>query len=236
MGQGTETVSGQCVEAFEGGAVGRVELIGAPGGVDDHVVDEHHTLVPVVEGGQLTDHGQDGIGVSEVIGRRLGQVLHLPHDVVTEIADQPGMERGEVGQVGRVERLQDGLQGGQGAGLSGDPVAGGGIEVERSFRGDHGPPGRDGGQGVSADEGVPTPAFPALHRLQEEAGPALGLHDLEEGGHRRERVSHQLAPHRDDAVMGGEREEALPAGTVGRGHRPVAGSRDPPSASGPKAR
>ena len=41
-----------------GRLVGRVHLIGAPGRVDDHVVDEDDPLAPVVEGGQLADDRQ----------------------------------------------------------------------------------------------------------------------------------------------------------------------------------
>ena len=108
-----EAVGGQRVEPPRARGVGGVELVGVPRGVDDHVVDQHHPLAPVVERGQLADHGQDGVGVPEVVGGVSGQVLDLADDVVAQVADQAGVERGQVGQVGRVEGGQDGLEGGQ---------------------------------------------------------------------------------------------------------------------------
>ena len=97
----------------EGIAVGEVQLVGSPSRVDDHVVDEHHPLTPVVEGGQLPDHGQDGIRMAVVVGRGVRQVLHLPDHVVAQVADQPGMERRQLGKVRGVESVENGLERGQ---------------------------------------------------------------------------------------------------------------------------
>jgi hypothetical protein len=101
-----------------------------PRRVDDHVVDEHHPLAPVVERGQLADHRQHGVGMALVVGGRAGQVLDLPDHVVAQVADQAGMERGQVGEVGRLERLEDGLQGRQDAAVPLTPCPVIGVEVE----------------------------------------------------------------------------------------------------------
>ena len=62
--------------------------------------DEHHALTPVVECGQLADHGQDGVGMAQVVRRRVREVLDFADHVITEVTDQSGMERRQVGQVG----------------------------------------------------------------------------------------------------------------------------------------
>ena len=118
-----DAVGGQLVEAGLGGGVGGVELGVAPGRVDHHVVDQHHPLAPVVEGGQLADDGQDGVGLAEVVGRDVGQVLDLAHHVVAEVADQAGVQRRQVGEVRRVDGVEDGLERGQHAVVAGDAAA-----------------------------------------------------------------------------------------------------------------
>ena len=125
-----DAVGGQLVEAGLGGLVGGVELVVAPRRVDHHVVDEHDPLAPVVEGGQLADHGQDGVGLAQVVGRHVGQVLDLADHVVAEVADQAGVQRRQVGEVGRVDGVEDGLEGGQHAVVAGHAPAGQRVEVE----------------------------------------------------------------------------------------------------------
>jgi len=93
-----EAVGGQPVEPDEGVVMGGVELGPAPAGIGHHVVDEHDPLAPVVEGGQLTDHRQDGVRLPEVVGRDVREVLDLTDHVVAEVADQTGMEGRQVGQ------------------------------------------------------------------------------------------------------------------------------------------
>ena len=88
-----DAVGGQVVQAVVGRGVGGIELGVAPRRVDHHVVDQDHPLAPVVEGGQLADHAQHGVGLAEIVGRHVGQVLDLPHDVVAEVADQAAVQR-----------------------------------------------------------------------------------------------------------------------------------------------
>ena len=64
---------------------------------DHHVVDEHHPLAPVVEGGELSDDRQQRVGMAEVVAGRVRQVLDLADHVVAEVADEAGVERRQIG-------------------------------------------------------------------------------------------------------------------------------------------
>ena len=77
-----------------------VELGVARLGRHDHVLDERDPLAPVVEHRQLTDDRQDGVGVAQVVGRDLREVLDLPDHVVAEVADDAAVQRRELGQMG----------------------------------------------------------------------------------------------------------------------------------------
>ncbi len=219
-----EAVGRQLVEAFLGALVGTGELLLGGLGLDDHVVDEDHPLTPVVEGGQLPDDGQDGVGVAEVVGGHGRKVLDLADHVVAEVADQPGVEGRQVGQVWGFERLEHGIEGRQDATGAADPATGDGVEIDRSLGGHPGTAGGDGGQRVAADERVAAPALTPLDRLEEEPGAVGPLHYVEEGAHRGDGVGHQLAPHRHDAVLGGQGDELLGTGARGpRTHRSAGG-------------
>ena len=85
--------------------------------------------------------------MAQIVRWGAGEVLDLADHVVAQVADQSGVERGEVGEVGRVEGGQDGLQRGQRPPVPADPVPGGLVEVEVPPGRDRGPPGGDGGQG-----------------------------------------------------------------------------------------
>ena len=146
---------------------GGIDLIGAPGRVQDHVLNQDDSLAPVVEGGQLADQGHDGVGMAEIVLGDVGEVLHLSHDVIAQIADQPGMQGRQVGQIRRLEGLEDRLERRQDA-VAGHPGADAGVQVERAGSADHAPPGGDDGQRVAADEGVPSPALASFHGLEQE--------------------------------------------------------------------
>ena len=70
------------------------------------------------------------------------------------------------------------------------------------------------GEGIAAHEGVPAPALSSLDGLEEE--PVVLPDDEKEGAHRREGVGHELAPHRDDAVVATQLAEDVPARAVRR--------------------
>jgi hypothetical protein len=46
----------------------------------------------VVKGGELTDHRDDGIGMTNVVSRRLRKVFDLANNVVAEIADETAVK------------------------------------------------------------------------------------------------------------------------------------------------
>ena len=58
---------------------------------------EHDALAPVVEGAQLADDVEDGVGKAEVVTGDVGQMLHLSHDVVAQVPDEPAVQRWQVG-------------------------------------------------------------------------------------------------------------------------------------------
>ncbi len=178
-----EAISRQLVQPPLGGGMGDVELVGPPRRVDHHVVNQHHPLAPVVEGSQLADDGQDGVRMAEVVGWGVRQVLDLPDHVVAEIADQPGVERGQVGQLGRFESVEDGLDGRQHPVVPGDAVVGHGVEIHRPGGGHCVAHRLDGGQRIAPDERVAAPPLPTFHRLEQKPDPVTVADDLEK--HRR---------------------------------------------------
>ena len=56
--------------------------------IEHDVVDEHDTRLPVVKGHELTDHRDDRVGQSPVIGRARPEPFDLAHDVIAEIAPE----------------------------------------------------------------------------------------------------------------------------------------------------
>ena len=50
----------------------------------------------MVEGGQLADDLDHGVGVAGGVGRDVGQVLDLADDVVAEVADEAAVQRRQV--------------------------------------------------------------------------------------------------------------------------------------------
>ena len=196
------------------GPVGLGHLLGRPVRGHHDVLDQDDPLAPVVEGGQLADHHQGGVGVPEVVGRGVGQVLHLAHHVVAEVAHHPPVQGRQVGHARRAVGGQHLVQGGQ------HPPAAPGGHVEGAAGRHLLAAGHQRGQRGPADERVPAPALAALHRLEQEARALAD--DVGEGGHRGEGVGHHLGPHRHDGVTGGQLGEA---GGVGPDReRPFAGA------------
>jgi hypothetical protein len=188
----------------------------------------------MVERRQLTDDGQDGVGLAQVVRRHVGQVLDLAHHVVAEITDESAVQRWQVGEVGRVDGVEDGLEGGQHPVVAGDSATGQFVEIERSPDRDLVALGHKGSQWVATDEGVAAPPFATLDRLEQEAAGVARPDDLQESGHRGDSVGHQLTPHRDYPVGAGQLAEALRPRADRTVHDP-ADSAASPSPS-PKAR
>ncbi len=141
---GPRTVGRQLVDARDGLVVPGVQLCLGEVGIHQHVLDQRHALAPVVVGGQLTDHGYDGVGMTEVVGRHVGKVLDLSYDVVAEVPHDPAVERREVVQHRRPPGLEEVLDGRQDPLVGGYPLGEGPGGVDRD---DHGRSGWPGGCG-----------------------------------------------------------------------------------------
>ena len=136
-------------------------------------------------------------GQALVVGGHVGQVLDLADDVVAEVADEPAVQRRQVGEARRPVAGQERLDRGEHALVERDRVGHGAVD------GDVEAAGREGRGGPAADERPAAPALAVLDRLEQEAGLVVPA-EAGEGGDRRDQVGQQLAPHRDDGVLRGE--------------------------------
>ena len=195
-------VRGQLLQAGTGGLVGRrhgrrVELAVRCLG-HHHVVHEDDALAPVVEGAELADDDERGVGMAQVVVGHVREALHLAHHVVAEIPDQPPVQRRQPRQRRRSEARHHVLDRGQNAvvrALDAQPTRGLDAPAARRQRRQRAP----------ADERVAAPALAALDRLEEEAVPLP--HDVGEAGDRRQGVGDHLAPDRHDGVLLGQCRE-----------------------------
>ena len=158
----------------------------SPAGKSD-VVHEGDPLAPVVEGGQLADHRDDGVGMPEIVGRRRRQPLDLPDDVVAEIADQAAMKRGELIETRRAELVEERLQAGEDAFIARN-------RARKGARGHLDPacPSYQGRGRRASDEGKAAPALAVLDRLEQESGTVPDHGPESPDG--RQAVGHELAP------------------------------------------
>ena len=178
------------------------------------VGDDGGAIVQVVEHQQRVGHHHDGVGQVAVVGRRVGERLDRPHDVVAQIAHGAAGEARQPGHVHRrmpAEQAAQVLERGH-VGLDDAPAVAGGPARARA------PAIAEHLARIGRQEGVPGPALAALERLEQEAvRPAV---ELGEGGDRRVAVEHDLAGHRHHraalAGAGGERVEG--GGHRGGGH------------------
>ncbi len=169
---------------------------------DEHVLDEEEALPEVIERGDVTGQREDGVGVSQVVGRDVRQALDLPHDVVAEVTDEAAVEGREVGQgrgpvpgEKRFQRGEDPLvarQAGRGRTTGDLHLLTACDECE---------------SGIPSDEREPAPVLAVLDRLEQEA---LAVADeLGERRHGGFEISEHLAPHRYDRVVARQRDELI---------------------------
>ncbi len=85
-------------------------------------------------------------------------------------------------------------------------------QLEGPLGGDRCSPPDERGERIAPHEGIPPPALAALDRLEQEPGAVA--HDEQERAHRRQGVGHQLAPHRNDAVVTAQLGKDVAPGTV----------------------
>jgi len=81
--------------------------------LDEHVVDEGYPLAPVVKGGELTNHRDDGVRMPKVIGRGRGEGFDLTDHVVAEVADEATVQGRELFELRRAEALKERVEAGQ---------------------------------------------------------------------------------------------------------------------------
>ena len=86
----------EAVETAERVGIGGLGLVAAQIGGDD----EEDFLLDVVEGEDLIEEHEAGVGHAEVVGGGLGQALDLADDVVGEKADGSGGEGRKAGNAG----------------------------------------------------------------------------------------------------------------------------------------
>ena len=203
FGPGMRSRPGEIVESRQCPVVGGIDEFDWRFRRQDHVVDQGCPLPPVVEGDDPADHVEDRIGESEVVERRVRQVLHLADHVVAEIADDSGVQRRQPGKRRRPEPVQDHVQRLQHPRLGGKrpQVVAGHLQPAAV--------GNDPGARTAPHEGEAAPAIAVLGGLQQEAG--FVPDDAGKGRHRCDQVGQQLPPHGHYPVTRRERAEFLPA-------------------------
>ena len=200
------SVGGQLLEPRHRLVVGPVDLRLARFAEQVGVREQGDPLTPMVEGGQLSDDREDRVGQAEVVLGWVGQVLDLPHHVVAEVPDQPAVHRRQPVERRRAVHGQQRLERREHALVERDAVGQAAPgHLQATVAGDQ------GRRGAAAHEGPAAPLVAVLDRLEQEPGLVVRAQPGE-GGHRRDEVGQQLAPHRDDGVVAGQGPELVPAG------------------------
>ena len=90
---GLGPLGGELLQPLDGPVI-EVGQLGRGGlGGHGHGLHQRDPLAPGVIGGALAHHRDDGVGIAELVGRRLRQPFDLPDDVVAEVADQAAVQR-----------------------------------------------------------------------------------------------------------------------------------------------
>ncbi len=143
--------------------------------------------------------------MAEVVTRHARQVLDLSYDVVPEVADEPAVQRWQVGHPGRAVGGEHSLDRAEHAlvtrHFSSEFARHLDVAVSCDQRRRRSP----------ADEREPAPALSVLDRLEHEARAVAD--QLRERGDRRLEVGEQLGPDRHDRVFAREPVELGAVGT-----------------------
>jgi hypothetical protein len=153
----------------------------------------------MIEGENLVEEHEAGVGKPEVVGGVDGQALDLADHVVAEEADGAGGEGGKAGDAGGGVSFE-------GVTEEGKDIAG---EVTRAAVLDDfyiGPMGDDAAAGTDTDVGVAAEVFTAFDGLKEEAF-GLGGGEAKEGGDGSFKVGGQCAIERDEGMGAGQAQE-----------------------------
>ena len=175
--------------------LGGLGLVAAEVGGDD----EEDFLLDVVEGENLIEEHEAGVGHAEVVGGGLGQALDLADDVVRKKADgsggkgrKAGNAGGRVSVEGVAEESEDVAGDAAGAAVLGDFD---GIAVRDNAA-----------AGADADVGVAAEMLAAFDGFEEETL-GLGSGDAEKGGDGGFEVGGEGAVERDEGMGAGEAQE-----------------------------
>ena len=117
----------------------------------------------MVDGHQLADDRHDPVGKAPVVVGHVREVLNLADDVVTQVANEPTVERGQSFDVRRPEAGQEVLQSHQEAVIGPDAVRQVTVDLQRT------PCRGQGGRRIPTDERPTSPGLPTVHALQQEA-------------------------------------------------------------------
>jgi hypothetical protein len=195
----------EAVETAEGVRVRELGLVAAEIGGDD----EEDFLLDVVEGEDLIEEHEAGVGELEVVAGVVRQALDLPDDIVGKEADGAGGEGWKAGNAG-------GRVSAEGVTEEGKDIAGytAGAAVLSEL--DVGTVGDDAAARTDANVGVAAEVLAAFDGFEEEAL-RLCSGDAEEGGDGGFEVGGEGAVERDEGVGTGEAQE-LGAFGMGRPH------------------
>jgi hypothetical protein len=195
----------EAVETAEGVGIGGLGLVATEVGGDD----EEDFLFDVVEGEDLIEEHEAGVGQAEVVGGVAGQALDLPDDVIGKEADCAGGEGRKAGNAGGRVSME-------GVAKEGEDVAGEAAGAAVLGELDVGAVGDDAAAGTDADVGVAAEMLAAFDGFEEETL-RLGSGNAEEGGDGGFEVGGEGAVERDEGVGTGEAQE-LGAFGMGRPH------------------
>ncbi len=191
----------EAVETAERVDVGGLGLVAAQVRGDD----EQDLLLDVVEGEDLVEEHQAGVGEAQVVGGVDGQALDLADDVVGKKADGSGGEGWQALHAG-------GLVSVEGVAQQGEDVAGDFARLAVLGDLDLVAVGDDAAAGADADVGVAAEVLAAFDGFEEEAL-GFGRGETEEGGDGRFEVGGERAVERDERVRARKAEEV---GAVGQ--------------------
>ncbi len=177
--------------------VGRVQ-IGLV--VAEDVGEQGDGVAQVVEHHEHVGQDEGHVGQAHVVGRRVGQVLHVAHAVVAEVADGPAHEGRQ--SLERRHPVAREMLRHEGEGVS--PVVGQVLLGVHSAAadGDGRPVQPETLPGLDAQEGVAAELQSLLRALQQEAAGRLA--QLEEGRDRGLGVVEEVMLDRDDVIAGAQ--------------------------------
>jgi hypothetical protein len=154
----------------------------------------------MIECAELADEEQGSVRESEPVAGDVGEMLHLAYDVITEIPDEPAVQRGEAFDQRTTESSEQFVESGE------DALVQNGMHTVRKFQISRDTyfetATDDRHEWPTAYERITPPPIAALDRLEEE--PWFFRDHLRKSPDRGNRVGHQLSPYRHDCALAGD--------------------------------